>query len=907
MNKVVVLRLIGDLKRDIWVTFEWRPQGQLAEGRLTTQLAPNPKISQLYSNWQQRYRNLEYIYRNPRLKHRKIYRSSKQECDKFADELNKSLNQWLNSNHGFRRIRDQLAAQLRSNTDTNTHTRVMIQTDNPQLQRLPWHLWDFWKDHDSVEITLSPLEYETITANPPKDQVRVLAILGNSEGIDIKKDKQHLQQLIGKDSLLEFLVKPTREQLEASLRDALGWHILFFAGHSSSERKRDRMTGRIYINDTDSLTIDELKHALKTAIKNGLKLAIFNSCDGLGLGNALVELQIPQVILMKEPIPDQVAHKFLEFFLTEFTQRKPLEQSVRVARQRLESIQHKLPYATWLPVIYQHPTAKPWCWPVSESLEEPTPPIEEAASVNGLIKLALATVALVGIYGIYQLATEPNKLGDKISSGEEILDTTSAPYFKQRGVKLLAKCQEPFRNYLGLWRQETRKKVRNCFWTKAHYKTAVKLLKQSWQQDGADPETLIYLNNALLEATKSDYYTIAVAVPIVRHKDGSVKHRELAQELLRGIAHAQTEVNLDLFQDDDKLPGKDVINGKSIKGKGLKVIIADDTNIPSEAIQRAKALVKERNILGVVGHYASDMTIPTVDIYNRNKLVLISSGSTTEELTEHPRDFFLRTVASAKIEAQSLVDYLVKNGHQKAAGFYNPKSPFTHSFWQEFKEQFTNQGGVLVDIKHDDISKPNFDAKQAIEEIRQTQDTAIVLIPDGQVTDAFTNAIDMIKENNGRNVIVGSWGLARPKTLALENPDLFENLVVSVPWHHVNTANPQVTQDAQTLWGKSFTSLWEKSFNSLTFRSALTYDATRGLITAIEKQNNPTRLGMQQTLRSDDFSADGVTGKIEFEPVNGNRKNPSRILVHVVPCPNQDHGLEFVPLEYSSCDYQKQE
>lgn len=892
MNNVVVLRLIGDLERDIWIIFEWRPQGQLAEGRLTTQLAPNPDIAHLYSSWQQRYRNLEYIYRNPRLKHRKIYRSSKQECDKFADELNKSLNQWLNSNHGFRRIRDKLAAQLRSNTDTNTHTRVMIQTDNPQLQRLPWHLWDCWKDHDSVEITLSPLEYETITAKPPNDQVRVLAILGNSKGIDIDKDKQHLQQLIGKDSLLEFLVKPTREQLEASLRDALGWHILFFAGHSSSERKRDRMTGRIYINDTDSLTIDELKYALKTAINNGLKLAIFNSCDGLGLGNALAELQIPQVIIMKEPIPDQVAHKFLEFFLTEFTKGKPLEQAVRVARQRLESIQHKLPYATWLPVIYQHPTAKPWCWPVSESLEETATPIEEAPSVNRLIKLALATVALVGIYGIYQLAIEPNKLGDNISSGEEILDTTSAQRFKQRGVEFMAACQTPWRDNFAIFSQKTWQRWQKCWWSKTNYQEAVNFFSKSWQEEDKHPETLIYLNNALLEATKSDYYTIAVAVPIVRNKDGSVKNRELAQEILRGIAHAQTEVNLDLFQD------KDVINGKSIKGNGLKVIIADDANIPSEAIQRAKALVKERDILGVVGHYASDMTIPTVDIYNRNKLVLISYGSTTEELTEHPRDFFSRTVASAKIEAQSLVDYLVENGYQKAAGFYNPESPFTHSFWQEFKQHFTNQGGELVHIKHDDISKPNFDAKQAIEEIRQTQDTAIVLIPDGQVTDAFTNAIDMIKENNGRNVIVGSWALARPKTLALENPDLFENLVVSVPWHQVNTANPQVNQDAQTLWGKS---------NSLTALYALVYDATRGLITAIEKQKNPTRRGMQETLRSDDFSAEGVTGNIEFEPSNGNRKNPSRTLVHVVPCPNQEYGLEFVPLEYSSCDYQKQE
>ncbi|NEO95258.1 MAG: ABC transporter substrate-binding protein, partial [Moorea sp. SIO3G5] len=511
-------------------------------------------------------------------------------------------------------------------------------------------------------------------------------------------------------------------------------------------------------------------------------------------------------------------------------------------------------------------------------------------------------VALFGIYGIYQLAIEPNKLGDKISSGEEILDTTSAPRFKQRGVEFVAACQTPWRDNFAIFSQKNWQRWERCWWTKSNYKKAGDLFLKSWQEEDKDPETLIYLNNSLLEATKSDYYTIAVAVPIVRNNNGSVKNRQLAQKILRGIAHAQTEVNLDLFQDNDKLPnnftdklpGKDVINGKSIKGKGLKVIIADDANITSEAIQRAKAIVKERDILGVVGHYASDMTMKTVDIYNSNKLVLISSGSTTEELTEHPRDFFFRTVPTAKIAAQSLVDYLVENGHQKAAVFYNPRSPFTHSFWQEFKQQFTNQGGELVNIEHYDISHPNFNPKQAIEEIGKTQDTAIVLNPDGQVTNAVTHAIDMIKENNGRNVIVASSGIARSKTLALKQPDLFENLVVSVSWHHLNSPNPEVNQDAQTLWGKSF--------NSLTAWSALAYDATRVLITAIEKQNNPTRIGIQKTLRSDDFSAEGVTGKIEFEASNGNRKNPSQTLVHVVRCPNQQHGLEFVPLEYYSCD-----
>lgn len=56
--------------------------------------------------------------------------------------------------------------------------------------------------------------------------------------------------------------------------------MLFFAGHSQTEGE----TVRIYINENktnNSLTIEQLEEALKAAIDKGLKLAIFNSCDGL--------------------------------------------------------------------------------------------------------------------------------------------------------------------------------------------------------------------------------------------------------------------------------------------------------------------------------------------------------------------------------------------------------------------------------------------------------------------------------------------------------------------------------------------------------------------------------------------------------------------------------------------------
>lgn len=99
--------------------------------------------------------------------------------------------------------------------------------------------------------------------------------MGNSDGIDVEQDRQLLEKL--PDATTTFLV----ESQYSNISDELWkqpWNILFFAGHSKSEGN----AGCIYINQTDKLTIDQLRYALTNAVANGLQLAIFNCCDGLG-------------------------------------------------------------------------------------------------------------------------------------------------------------------------------------------------------------------------------------------------------------------------------------------------------------------------------------------------------------------------------------------------------------------------------------------------------------------------------------------------------------------------------------------------------------------------------------------------------------------------------------------------
>ncbi len=206
------------------------------------------------------------------------------------------------------------------------------------------------------EVALSAPDAER-KERPFREKIRILIILGDSTGINVKADEQLLQKYCG-DAEIVTLVEPLRQKLNNYLQDEIGWDILFFSGHSQTQGTQ----GQIFLNHHDSLTMAELRDTLLPAIAKRLQLAIFNSCDGLGIASELESLQIPQVIVMREPVPDKVAQEFLKHFLKSFTGGSSLCISVGYARQQLQRLESQFPCASWLPVIVQNQLEVPPTW-----------------------------------------------------------------------------------------------------------------------------------------------------------------------------------------------------------------------------------------------------------------------------------------------------------------------------------------------------------------------------------------------------------------------------------------------------------------------------------------------------------------------------------------------------------------
>ncbi|MEH2350689.1 MAG: CHASE2 domain-containing protein [Nostoc sp.] len=398
MGKLVVLKFgEGSFEQGFAVTLQIGEEHERATTEITGKLPSFPEMPLYYSHWQSSYRQIGNRYRLHADKMQVTNVSMIQDCENTSHILRARFNTWLRAEE-FRPLREKWLERLLSTEEV----RVILQTENSQLQLLPWHLWDLLERYPKAEIALSSPSYDRIhkprTLNP---LVNILAIVGNSQGIDTQADQALLQQCSNAD--VSFLVEPQRKELTEQLWGK-NWDILFFAGHSSSNKNGE--SGRIYLNKTDSLTIGELKYALRKAIENGLQLAIFNSCDGLGLARELADLQIPQMIVMREPVPDQVAKEFLKYFLQGFAGGESLYQAVRQARERLQGLEDRFPCATWLPMICQNPAQTPptWdkLWSTTKPEEKPNLALSTSLSTRRrLTTTLLSSLAITGlVFGV---------------------------------------------------------------------------------------------------------------------------------------------------------------------------------------------------------------------------------------------------------------------------------------------------------------------------------------------------------------------------------------------------------------------------------------------------------------------------------------------------------------------------
>lgn len=411
-----------------------------------------------------------------------------------------------------------------------------------------------------------------------------------------------------------------------------------------------------------------------------------------------------------------------------------------------------------------------------------------------------------------------------------------------------------------------------------NYDWAVDSLKSAISINKQDPETWIFKNNALLSRDNAKAYNVAVVAPIKSQPNLSIY-------ILRGVAQAQEEINS---------------NPNSLVK--IRVLLVDETNDIQRAKELAAKLTRENKILITIGYTASQILYGVKDIYSKSGLVSISYGSRSTYLTQKNRaginHSFFRTVPTTELTAERLAEYLQTQGKcQRVAVFYNPDNAYSQAYLAQFKAKVEQNEGEILINNLSNLCDAYFDVFKATKEVNNQEATAIALLPDGIECGSlsYQNALEIIKHAENFTIVAGTGIFSTYETLKAVGTHAENRLVVAAPWHRLSSQNQEFIQKAKKLWGDKVLSV--DGINGFT---AMCYDATRVVITALEKilTNNlePSRAEIQKQLVNRNFKASGASGTISFD--GSDRQEKIQELLKVVPSKCNQYGYSFVPVDY---------
>ncbi|BAY09330.1 CHASE2 domain-containing protein [Calothrix sp. NIES-2098] len=339
--------------------------------RLTTQINYPPALTQLYQDWRKAYLN---FYRSDQMRGRtvdggiaKLTIDWHAELVKAETKLMYEFHRWLRSAELYE-IRAQIAQEsqqiIKDNPDTNAPIQIFLTCAPLELARFPWEAWELGNEfatNEAIQFIRTPLNISTQAQEKRQGRPRILAILGDDTGLNFKAEKESLKSLL-RIADVEFVgwqPQHTAAQVIQEITDAItderGWDVLFFAGHSN---ETDITGGELGIAPGVSIAISEIAPQLSIAQKRGLQVAIFNSCSGLSIADALIDLGFGQVVVMREPIHNSVAQGFMVRFLQGLAKHLDVYESLTEARQFLRMDKsHTYPSSYLVPSLFCHPGA----------------------------------------------------------------------------------------------------------------------------------------------------------------------------------------------------------------------------------------------------------------------------------------------------------------------------------------------------------------------------------------------------------------------------------------------------------------------------------------------------------------------------------------------------------------------
>jgi branched-chain amino acid transport system substrate-binding protein len=301
----------------------------------------------------------------------------------------------------------------------------------------------------------------------------------------------------------------------------------------------------------------------------------------------------------------------------------------------------------------------------------------------------------------------------------------------------------------------------------------------------------------------------------------------------------------------------------TVQAAGIKFVAVpgDDQGDPKTGVTVANTFASDPNLIGVMGHLNSGVSIPASKVYSDHNIVMISPASTNPALTAQGLTNVFRVCTTDAVQGPAGADYAYKLLGLKTVYVVDDSTPYGEGLASAFATQFKADGGqVLGSAK---TSDKDTDFSALVTKIKSTNPAFIYY---GGIYNAGALLAKQAKAAGITGPLMGGDGLYDPQFIALATPAAAEGdyaTSVGLPLDKLPAG-----VDFKTAYNTAFPG------KEIAAYDAYAYDATNVIIDAAVKAAQSgggaasivTPTGRQAIIKNvSTTDAQGVTGQISFD------------------------------------------
>jgi branched-chain amino acid transport system substrate-binding protein len=289
-----------------------------------------------------------------------------------------------------------------------------------------------------------------------------------------------------------------------------------------------------------------------------------------------------------------------------------------------------------------------------------------------------------------------------------------------------------------------------------------------------------------------------------------------------------------------------------VNGRRIRLVRSDDHESTDEGRAVAQRFGADPNVVAVIGHLQSYVSVPAAAIYDNGGLVMLAPAATDPGLTAQGYHRVFRATFTDKVVGHRMAEYAASQGYRRVAIDY-VRSTYGRSLANAFEERAADLGLTIVARQSygaDQVTQQTFEA--TLHEWATLEIDALFLA--GEVPSGAYFVREARRQGITVPILAGD-ALGSPALVAIAGEAAEGTIVASV--FHADEPRPEVQR---------FVAEFRRRYGATPdASSALGYDAVQLLVAAMRQARSAAPDQVAAALHAM-RGWQGVTGTLTFDP-----------------------------------------